>query len=128
VQRGVKPRCEMAIIKLLGDGPLSVADMSKLANCVKRTAYVIVEKLHELRQIHIHAYESNKLGKFKCIWAIGDMADARKPAARVNAASQRAYRKRMSADDKDFLKARRRQKSRPIKLDPLTAAFFGGMK
>jgi hypothetical protein len=32
----------------------------------------------------------------------------------------------MSADDKDFGLARRRQKARVVKRDPLVAAFFGG--
>jgi len=31
----------------------------------------------------------------------------------------------MTADDKDFLNARRRQRGRKIKIDPLIAAFFG---
>ena len=40
----------------------------------------------------------------------------------------RKKRHKMSADDKDFLNARRRQRNRKIKIDPLTAAFFGGMR
>jgi hypothetical protein len=31
----------------------------------------------------------------------------------------------MSADDKDFNNARRRQQRRVVKRDPLVAAFFG---
>jgi hypothetical protein len=31
----------------------------------------------------------------------------------------------MTADDKDFLDARRRQQRRVVKRDPLVAAFFG---
>jgi hypothetical protein len=38
----------------------------------------------------------------------------------------RKYRDKMSADDKDFDAARRRQKRRVVKRDPLVAAFFGG--
>jgi hypothetical protein len=40
----------------------------------------------------------------------------------------RKKRHKMSADDKDFLNARRRQRNRKIKIDPLTVAFFGGMR
>jgi hypothetical protein len=36
------------------------------------------------------------------------------------------FRESLNADDKDFGAARRRQKRRVIKRDPLTAAFFGG--
>jgi len=38
----------------------------------------------------------------------------------------RKHREKMSADDKDFGNARRRQKRRVVKRDPLVAAFFGG--
>jgi hypothetical protein len=34
----------------------------------------------------------------------------------------------MNADDRDFAAARRRQKRRVIRRDPLVAAFFGSVK
>ena len=41
-------------------------------------------------------------------------------------ADTESHRDKMSADDKDFDAARRRQKRRVVKRDPLVAAFFGG--
>ena len=80
------------------------------------------------RLIHIQSYKQRPVGVPIAVWALGDGVDAEYPAIRSNAERQREYRKRMSADDKDFLKARRRQRSRTIKIDPLTAAFFGVKK
>jgi len=77
------------------------------------------------RLIHIQSYRQGPVGVPIAVWALGDGVDAEYPIIRSNAERQREYRKRMSADDKDFLKARRRQRSRTIKIDPLTAAFFG---
>ena len=80
------------------------------------------------RLIHIQSYKQGPVGVPIAVWALGDGVDAEYPAIRSNAERQREYRKRMSADDKDFLKARRRQRSRTIKIDPLMAAFFGVKK
>jgi len=76
-------------------------------------------------QIHILEYRQGPVGVPVAVWALGDGVDAEYPTFRTNAERQRDYRKRMSADDRDFLKARRRQRRRTIKIDPLTAAFFG---
>jgi hypothetical protein len=35
---------------------------------------------------------------------------------------------KVSVEDRDFENARRRQLRRKIKIDPLTAAFFGGVR
>jgi hypothetical protein len=35
---------------------------------------------------------------------------------------------KVSVEDRDFENARRRQLRRKIKIDPLTAAFFGGLR
>ncbi len=80
------------------------------------------------RLIHIQSYKQGPVGVPIAVWALGDGVDAEYPTIRTNAERQREYRKRMSADDKDFLKARRRQRSRTIKIDPLMAAFFGVKK
>ena len=80
------------------------------------------------RLIHIQSYRQGVVGVPIAVWALGDGVDAEYPTIKSNAERQREYRKRMSADDKDFLKARRRQRSRTIKIDPLTAAFFGVKK
>ena len=86
---------------------------------------MVVKQLHDQRQVHISEYRQGVVGVPVAVWALGDGVDAEYPTFRSNAERQRDYRKRMSADDKDFLKARRRQRRRTIKIDPLMAAFFG---
>ena len=86
---------------------------------------MVVKQLHDKGSVHISEYRQGVVGVPVAVWALGDGVDAEYPKFRSNAERQRDYRKRMSADDKDFLKARRRQRSRTIKIDPLMAAFFG---
>jgi len=124
-KRGLIPRCQPAIVKLLALGPLTVQEIWPRVFCAERSAYMVVKRLHMDHQIHILEYRQGPVGVPVAVWALGDGVDAEYPTFRTNAERQRDYRKRMSADDRDFLKARRRQRRRTIKIDPLTAAFFG---
>ena len=127
-KKGLIPRCQPAIVKLLALGPLTVQEMWPRVYCAERSAYMVVRRLHMERLIHIQSYRQGVVGVPIAVWALGDGVDAEYPTIKSNAERQREYRKRMSADDKDFLKARRRQRSRTIKIDPLMAAFFGVKK
>jgi len=127
-KRGLKPRCQPAIVKLLALGPLTVQEIWPRVFCAERSAYMVVRQLHLDRLIHIQSYRQGAVGVPIAVWAWGAGVDAEYPTFRTNAERQRDYRKRMSADDRDFLKARRRQRSRTIKIDPLMAAFFGVKK
>ena len=89
---------------------------------------MVVRQLHIERLVHVSEYRQGPVGVPVAVWALGEGLDAEYPKFRTNAERQRDYRKRMSADDRDFLKACRRQRSRTIKIDPLTAAFFGVKK
>jgi len=66
-------------------------------------------------------------GQWRPLWSWGDEEDAIAPGPVPGADRIRKYREKMSADDKDFGLARRRQKRRVVKRDPLVAAFFGGI-
>ena len=127
-KRGLKPRCQPAIVKLLALGPLTVAQIHAQVFCAQRSAYMVIRQLHIERLVHVFEYRQGPVGVPVAVWALGDGVDAEYPTFRTNAERQRDYRKRMSADDRDFLKARRRQRSRTIKIDPLMAAFFGVKK
>jgi len=124
-KRGLKPRCQPAIVKLLALGPLTVAQIHAQVFCAQRTAYMLIQQMHAERLVHVFEYRQRPNVRPVAVWALGEGVDAEYPTFRTNAERQRDYRKRMSADDKDFLKARRRQRSRTIKIDPLIAAFFG---
>ena len=89
---------------------------------------MLIQRMHTERLVHVFEYRQGPVGVPVAVWALGDGVDAEYPKFRTNAERQRDYRKRMSADDRDFLKARRRQRSRTIKIDPLMAAFFGVKK
>jgi len=89
---------------------------------------MVIKQLHTQRLVHVFEYQQKPNVRPVAVWALGDGVDAEYPTFRTNAERQRDYRKRMSADDRDFLKARRRQRSRTIKIDPLIAAFFGVKK
>ncbi len=127
-KRGLKPRCQPAIVNLLALGPLTVAQIHAQVFCAQRTAYMLIQQMHAERLVHVFEYRQRPNVRPVAVWALGDGVDAEYPTFRTNAERQRDYRKRMSADDKDFLKARRRQRSRTIKIDPLIAAFFGVKK
>lgn len=121
--RGIKPVYKAAIVRLLGNGDLSVADIAQRVPCSIRTAYDIVRALRKTGQAYVSEYRPDNT-KPVMIVQLGNGVDAlpllSSPAERVA-----KHRKKMSADDKDFLNARRRQRGRKIKIDPLTAAFFG---
>lgn len=89
---------------------------------------MLIQQMHTERLVHVFEYQQRPNVRPVAVWALGEGVDAEYPIFRTNAERQRDYRKRMSADDRDFLKARRRQRSRTIKIDPLIAAFFGVKK
>jgi len=123
---GIKPIYKAAIVRLLGNGDLSVADIAQRVPCSLRTAYDIVKSLRKTGQVYVSEYRPDKTKPIMVV-QLGNGVDAlpllSSPAYRVA-----KHRKKMSADDKDFLNARRRQRGRKIKIDPLIAAFFGGMR
>jgi len=122
---GIKPIYKAAIVRLLGNGDLSVADIAKAVPCSIRTAYDIVRALRKTGQVYVSEYKPDKT-KPMMIVQLGSGVDAAPLMSSPDRVAK--HRKKMSADDKDFLNARRRQRNRKIKIDPLTAAFFGGMR
>ena len=64
-------------------------------------------------------------GQWRPLWSWGEGEDAIAPGPVPGIERIRKHREKMSADDKDFGLARRRQKRRVVKRDPLVAAFFG---
>ena len=125
--RGLKPVYRAAIVRLLSIGPLSVAEIALRLPCALTTAYDNVRELRKAGVVRVHSYE--KSGNMTtALMTLGSEPDARRPQSFTASERMRKMRHKMSADDKDFLNARRRQRNRKIKIDPLTAAFFGGMR
>ena len=125
--RGNKPRVEPAIeAALKKKGNLSDLDLSKLCFCVRRSAARILFDLRLNNMVHISGYTRvHANGQWRPLWSWGEGDDAVAPGPVPGIERIRKHREKMSADDKDFALARRRQKRRVVKRDPLVAAFFG---
>jgi len=125
--RGLKPRVEPAIeAALQKKGNLSDVDLAKLCFCARRSAARILFDLHrhELASGG-HCGKVHANGQWRPLWSWGEGVDAIAPGPVPGSERIKKYRDKMSADDKDFDAARRRQKRRVVKRDPLVAAFFG---
>ena len=125
--RGLKPRVEPAIeAALQKKGNLSDIDLAKLCFCARRSAARILFDLHQFKLVHISGYEPVPANRqWRPLWSWGEGEDAVAPGPVPGSERIKKYRDKKSADDKDFDAARRRQKRRVVKRDPLVAAFFG---
>ena len=125
--RGLKPRVEPAIeAALQKKSNLSDVDLAKLCFCARRSAARILFDLHRHELVHISGYTKvHANGQWRPLWSWGEGVDAIAPGPVPGSERIKKYRDKMSADDKDFDAARRRQKRRVVKRDPLVAAFFG---
>ena len=125
--RGNKPRVEPAIeAALRKKSNLSDVDLAKLCFCVRRSAARSLFELRLNNMVHISGYTRvHANGQWRPLWSWGEGEDAIAPGPVPGIERIRKHREKMSADDKDFGNARRRQKRRVVKRDPLVAAFFG---
>jgi len=125
--RGNKPRVGPAIeATLQKKGNLSDLDLAKMCFCVRRSAARILFELRLNDLVHISGYARvHANGQWRPLWSWGEGVDAEAPGPVPGIERIRKHREKMSADDKDFGLARRRQKRRVVKRDPLVAAFFG---
>lgn len=125
--RGLKPRVEPAIeAALKKKGNLSDVELAALCFCVRRSAARALFEFHKEGLVHISGHTKvHANGQYRPLWSWGAGDDAIAPGPVPGSERIRKYRNKMSADDVDFLNARRRQQRRVIKRDPLVAAFFG---
>ena len=125
--RGLKPRVEPAIeAALKKKGNLSDVELAALCFCVRRSAARALFEFHKAGLVHISGHTKvHANGQYRPLWSWGEGEDAIAPGPVPGSERIRKYRNKMSADDVDFLNARRRQQRRVIKRDPLVAAFFG---
>lgn len=125
--RGLKPRVSPAIeAALQKKSNLSDLDLAKICFCARRSAARILFDLHRNELVHISGYTRvSANGQWRPLWSWGEGVDAVAPGPVPGSERIKKYRDRMSADDKDFDLARRNQKRRVVKRDPLVSAFFG---
>jgi hypothetical protein len=125
--RGLKPRLEPAIEKALqAQSNLSDLDLTLICHCDRRSAARILADLRRYGLVHISGHvRIHANGQYRPLWSWGEGVDAQPPAAVPPAQRSAKHRANQSQQDKDFNLAKRRHHRKVIKIDPLTAAFFG---
>lgn len=103
---------------------MSDAELSREVHCHRRTAGRVLAKMRELGMIHVVAW-IRRQGCAVPVYRFGFGVDAERPAPMNNKERKLSSAKNISVEERDFANARRRQLRRRIKVDPLTAAFFG---
>lgn len=127
---GLTGRIRPAILKTLEDGvPRCDRELMKIVHCTRRAAQRILQELHGEGLVHIAGWmQAGASYRWRPQYVWGEGEDLPPPPLTGRDSTRRVqdYRAKMSVEDKAFADARRRQKRRVIKRDPLTAAFFGG--
>jgi hypothetical protein len=127
---GSKPRLRPAIEKALADGAaLSDTQLVKIIFGDRRAIQRLLVQMHDDNMVHVAGWiQAGNSYRYRPQYLWGDGDDVDPPLTKDTKSTPRVhkFRESLNADDKDFDAARRRQKRRVIKRDPLTAAFFGG--
>jgi len=113
---------------LQAHGPLSPQQLAALVFCTLRHARRLLHLLHLKGIVHIVEWRKEsprRRGPYIRVYKLGIGADAPPPPPMPVSQRAAASRARKTVEDLDFERARRRQLRRKIKIDPLTAAFFG---
>ena len=127
---GSKPRLWPAIEKQLADGAaLSDTQLVKIIFGDRRAIQRLLVSAHDEKLVHVAGWiQAGASYRYRpqYRWGLGDDVDPPPTKDAKSTPRVHKFRESLNADDKDFDAARRRQKRRVIKRDPLTAAFFGG--
>lgn len=127
---GLKPRIRPKLDLVMADGRARCdRELVDIIFCERRSVQRELEKMHQQGLVHIAGWaKAGDSYRWRPKYQLGAGNDVPAPALTGRSNTQRVqeFRANLTADDKDFLEARRRQKRRVIKRDPLTAAFFGG--
>ena len=118
------PRVFIDADEALRRQPMTAWQLSGTVFCHHRTAARVLDKMHKMGLVHIIDWKRSQ-GRAHAVYAHGPGEDVPMPAPLTVKERKQQMMERMSVEDKDFKAARRRQLRRKIKIDPLTAAFFG---
>lgn len=121
------PRVLLATMEVLQGRSVCARELAAIVFCHRRTAARMLLHLHRKGLVYITGWQRG-VGPMLPIYALGVGVDVDKPAPLTALEKVRMYRARVSVEERDFAMARRRQLRRKLKVDPLTAAFFGRMK
>jgi hypothetical protein len=123
----VIPRVALDAYVVLQDRPMNCKDIAAEVHCHVRTASRVLREMHEDGLTHIHSWHRSQ-GAHLPVYAFGPGEDAPKLPSLTDKERKARVKGKVSVEDRDFENARRRQLRRKIKIDPLTAAFFGGVR
>jgi hypothetical protein len=101
-----------------------------IIHCDRRAAQRVLQEMHDQGLVHIAGWaRAGDSYRWRPQYRMGqgDDVDCPLPTGRTSTQRVHQFRTKMTADDKDFLDARRRQQRRVVKRDPLVAAFFGSV-
>jgi hypothetical protein len=120
----VIPRVLMDTRVVLQGKPMDAWQLADAVHCHFRTAGRVLAQMHKLGQVHIVRWERSQ-GSALPVYALGLGEDAPRPVKLTDKERKARSKAKLSVEERDFASARRRQLRRKIKVDPLTAAFFG---
>ena len=129
MQAGLKPRIRPKLELVLADGRARCdRELVDIIFCERRSVQRELEKMHQQGLVHIAGWaKAGASYRWRPQYRLGEGDDVPCPPPTGRTSTQRVheFRAKMTADDKDFADARRRQQRRVVKCDPLVAAFFG---
>ena len=121
------PRVAMDAYAALQSKPMNCWDMAAAVHCHVRTSARVLREMHENGLAHVQSWQRSQ-GVHLAVYAFGPGEDAPKLPSLTDKERKARVKVKVSVEDRDFENARRRQLRRKIKIDPLTAAFFGGVR
>ena len=125
---GLKGRIRPKLDLVMADGRARCdRELVEIIFCGRRSVQRVLQDMHNQGLVHIADWlEAGQSYRWRPMYKLGAGEDMPHPPTMSSTQRVHQFRDQLTADDKDFLEARRRQKRRVVKRDPLTAAFFGG--
>lgn len=131
VKPGIKDRVRPKLDLIMADGRARCdRELMEIIFCNRRVVQWELEKMHRDGLVHIAGWaKAGNSYRWRPQYALGIGVDVPCPPRLGRTSTQlvQAYRAKLTIEDKAFKDARRRQKERVIKRDPLVAAFFGSV-
>ncbi len=121
------PRVMLDAYVAIQERPMDCWDLAANVHCHVRTAARVLADMHRAGQLHVKEWQRSQ-GAHLALYAFGPGEDAPKLPNLTFKERRLRSRAKVSVEERDFASARRRQLRRKIKIDPLTAAFFGGVR
>jgi hypothetical protein len=130
--RGLKPRIRPSLLIALADGVARCdRELMTIIHCDRRAVQRVLQDMHDQGLVHIAGWMlAGESYRWRPQYKLGpgDDVDCPLPTGRTSTQRVQAYRGALTIEDKAFKDAKRRQKRRVVKRDPLVAAFFGSVK